>query len=90
MRRGFETQGLNVSNPHVTENIKMAELPTATIARIAKKNGVSRIGNDATTKLVEIAENYIAGISKKAAALAAHADRKTVSAEDIALAVSGV
>lgn len=66
----------------------MTDLPNATIARIAKKNGVVRLSSDATAKLVEVAEKYISDVAKKSSALAGHAGRKTVQADDIALAVT--
>lgn len=66
----------------------MSDLPVATINRIVKKHGVERIGGDATAKLVELTEAYIAKISTDAKKLADHAGRKTLKADDIALAAS--
>jgi DNA-binding protein len=65
----------------------MTDLPNSAVARIAKKNGVERIGKDATVALVEQTEKFIVEVSKKAVALAKHAGRTTVKAEDITLAV---
>lgn len=62
------------------------ELPLATVNRIAKKNGVERIGEDATVALVDLSEKYIVTIAKSAQKLAEHAGRKTVKSEDILLA----
>lgn len=66
----------------------MAELPIAAIKRIAKKNGVERIGNDAAEVLGKKAEDYIGSLAKKAATLSEHAGRKTVKPEDIEMAMN--
>lgn len=65
----------------------MSDLPIAAVQRIAKMNGAERIGADAVTELVKLAETYIGKISKDAAALAGHANRKTVNVEDIKMAI---
>jgi histone H3/H4 len=73
------------------ENVKMVTkttLPFASVARIAKANGVERIGGDAIAVLVAEAEKFIAKASKDAASFANHAGRKTVKADDINLAIS--
>lgn len=64
----------------------MAELPLAAVARIAKKNGAERVGNDAAVALVGKAEDYIACLVKEANKLAIHAGRKTVKKGDVELA----
>ena len=68
----------------------MAELPLAAVARIAKKNGAERVGNDAAVALVGKAEDYIARLTKEAHKLAMHAGRKTIKEEDVALAAKSV
>ena len=68
----------------------MAELPLAAVARIAKKNGAERVGNDAAVALVGIAEDYIACLVKEANKLAMHAGRKTIKEEDVELAIKSL
>lgn len=53
------------------------------IVKIAKKNGAERVGKDAAIKLVEQTEKFIAELTKKAVAAAAHANRKSIRGEDI-------
>lgn len=68
----------------------MAELPLAAVARIAKKNGAERVGNDAAVALVGKAEDYLACLVKESNKLAIHAGRKTIKEEDVALAARSV
>jgi histone H3/H4 len=63
-------------------------LPFASVSRIAKANGVERIGGDAIATLVTEAEKFIAKASKDAASFANHAGRKTVKSEDVLLALN--
>lgn len=64
----------------------MADLPVSTVARIAKRAGVERVGKDATAALIVYAEAYIGDLAKEAARLASHAGRKTIQADDIEIA----
>jgi DNA-binding protein len=66
----------------------MTELPIAAVVRIAKKNGVERVGSDAADILVKKAEEYIAKLAEDANKLAHHAGRKTIKAEDVEMAVN--
>ena len=65
----------------------MAKLPKAPISQIIRKAGAERVSEDATEAMAKLLESYGAKTAKKAVALAKHAGRKTVKAEDIMQAV---
>ncbi len=69
---------------------KELELPNAPMARLMKAAGAERVSDEACVALAEVLENYALKISQEAAVLARHAGRKTIKAEDIALAVQRI
>ncbi len=66
----------------------MGELPLAAVDRIIRKASGLRVSSSAAEELARILEEEGTKISLKAKALAEHAKRKTITAEDIRLAVS--
>ena len=63
------------------------EIPKAPVKRIIQEAGAERVSADAVDALDEYLEDYAEEVSKKAIEYAKYAKRKTVKAEDIALAI---
>ena len=61
----------------------MADLPNATIIRIAKKNGAERVGSDGSAALIIVTEQILGNLCKEAYQLAQHAGRKTIKEDDV-------
>lgn len=66
----------------------MANMPLAAIERIIKKAGAARVSDDAKRKMGEALEAYALVVAARANQLAKHRKKRTITAEDIALAVS--
>lgn len=64
----------------------MADLPKSVVIRLAKQAGAERVSEDAAVALVAKAEDYIKEQAKQGWALALHAKRKTLKAEDLVVA----
>lgn len=65
-------------------------LPLAPIGRIIRDTGAERVSDAAVEALERAMEKFAKEVSAQAVSLAKHANRKTVSGEDIDLAVKTV
>ncbi len=63
-----------------------SDLPVAPVERLIRKAGAERVSPDAAEALSDVLEEYALKLGQKAAQLARHAGRKTVTAQDIKLA----
>ncbi len=68
----------------------MPELPLAPVDRLIRKAGAYRVSEKAAIALREILEEIAIEISREAIELANHANRRTVTDEDIKLAAKRI
>ncbi len=65
----------------------MTDIPIATVERLIRKAGAERVSAEAANALADVLEDEALKISQKAIDLAKHAGRKTVTADDVKLAM---
>jgi len=63
-------------------------LPNAPIERIIRNAGAERVSEDAVEELKEAVEELAAELATDASEMADHAERKTVTKDDIEMAVN--
>jgi len=66
------------------------EMPIAPVEKLLRKAGADRVSNSASEALSSILEDIGGEISRRAAALSAHAGRRTVKEEDVKMAVKEI
>lgn len=64
----------------------MGELPKMPFERILKKAGAKRVSQDSLEEFATVMEGRLTKIAAEALALAKHAGRKTITAEDVRIA----
>ncbi|MCX8170115.1 MAG: histone family protein [Candidatus Methanomethyliaceae archaeon] len=64
----------------------MPDIAFSAVDRIMRKAGAERVSEDGVEALRDVIETLALEISREAIALAKHAGRKTVNAEDVKLA----
>ena len=71
-------------------NGETMELPMAPIERLIKRAGAERVSDSAVEELADYLEEEVIKIASSAIKLSKHANRKTVTREDIKLVLSAV
>ena len=66
------------------------ELPMAPIERLIKRAGAERVSDGAVEELADYLEEEVIKIASNAIKLSKHASRKTVTRDDIKLALSAI
>lgn len=66
------------------------EIPLAPIERIIHQEGGYRVSEDAAIRLREITERFVREIARVSVDMARHANRRTIKAEDIDVALKVV
>lgn len=64
------------------------ELPMAPIERLIKRAGAERVSDGAVEELADYLEDEVIKIAQNAIRLSKHAGRKTVTRDDVKLALS--
>ncbi|HLC58078.1 MAG TPA: histone [Candidatus Nanoarchaeia archaeon] len=64
-------------------------LPLAAMAKLMKKAGAARVGDDAAGALREYLEEHAVAVGERAWTFAQHSGRRTVKESDVKLAVKG-
>lgn len=64
----------------------MPELPLAPVDRIIRNQGAKRVSEEAVKEFAKVLEDIAGDLAAESAALAEHAGRKTVKAEDVRMA----
>lgn len=64
----------------------MGELPKMPFERILKKAGAKRVSQDSLEEFASVMGDRLTKIAAEALALAKHAGRKTITAEDVRIA----
>ncbi|OED30333.1 histone family protein [Methanosphaera sp. WGK6] len=65
----------------------MTELPKATMGKLLKEAGATRISDEAKIELAKVLEEIDEEVGKQAIPYAKHAGRKTIKARDIKLVI---
>jgi DNA-binding protein len=66
-----------------TQTAVRSTISAAAAARIAKKNGATKVGKEAALAMAKKAEDFLATVTKQAVAAANHAGRKVIRVEDV-------
>ncbi|WP_455645578.1 histone family protein [Methanosphaera sp.] len=65
----------------------MTELPKATMGKLLKEAGATRVSDDAKIELAKVLEEIGEEVGRQSIPFAKHAGRKTIKARDIKLVI---